>query len=154
VDLSKTLVGIWDVVNLPASLNNEKRGTAMGQVEFKSDGSYVMLNGAFLAVGSMAPAIADCSSYAQWESFKFKVIDGVIQFERINPLTHTTVFAPGSRIGTISQVTKSTINAVTFYNDGTLSRLVRVTPVPDGTKASTPVSPFRLSRKFNKERAL
>lgn len=120
VNLPKTIVGIWDIVNLPG--NGICAGQSAGRVQINADGTFTMISGAFAAAASFA----DGESCYQYKNFNFEVAgeSSAIVFTRSKPTD--PMYPNGPSTTALSIVVKATTNAITLYNGGSLSTLKRV----------------------------
>lgn len=127
VDLSKAIVGIWNVQNLTS--DPTYRGDfAMGKVEFKADGSYIIISGGFAAAGKV---VAGTNSFCTVPtSTGYTLVDGAVYF---------TASSGGDSVTTVAKVTSDTI---TLIGDGgcglqgqaRISRLTRAAIQPAALK--------------------
>ncbi|MDM0103645.1 hypothetical protein QTH97_01780 [Variovorax sp. J22R24] len=147
VNLSKTLVGVWDIVNLPGNTSDgSASGTCAmqptGKVQINADGTFSVLNGAFLAAGTSAPDDGTCYNFVE---NKFEVVaDGAaVMFTYAKSTNRLYPLGPGKTA--MPLVVKSRENYITLSNGGQLSILKRsgTTQPVSAPAASQPVGSGR-----------
>jgi hypothetical protein len=103
VDMSKTIVGVWDVQNITSDSTYQGQWST-GKVEFKSDGSYIISNGGFGAAGKVASGTSSFCNIPT--SSTYTLIDGAIYF------------GADSGGDSVAIVAKITSNGMTLIGDG------------------------------------
>ncbi|MDM0073238.1 hypothetical protein QTH90_02520 [Variovorax sp. J2P1-59] len=123
VDLQKAIVGVWNVENF-SSDSTYAGEFASGRVEFRTNGSYVILSGGFAAAGKVAPGTTSFCIVPN--AMSFSLVDGAIYFQ---------ADSGGNSVATVA---KSTTSAITLIGDGgcgqqgtsRISRLTRLGTQP------------------------
>lgn len=156
VDLTTNIIGIWNIENISGGSVFGSGPTTIGQVEFKSDGTFVMLSGGFSAPGTTvatAPWLADhfndylaraasvpgglklCNE-AKMES-SYRVVDGVIVFTFGPRKSFTTVLKNSTDVVALMGLAGNGCNT-----EHSISRLTRVVaPTPASLKSKPKASP-------------
>jgi hypothetical protein len=119
VDLSRTLVGAWNVENITDD-QAYTGATSTGRVAFAGDGTYSVTSGGFAAAGRVAPG-TDSPCYLP-TSTSYTMVDGAIFFQSNGG---------GNSVATVA---KATADAITLIGDGGcgaqgISRISRLTRV-------------------------
>jgi hypothetical protein len=143
VDIATNIVGVWDVKNYTAYSIFNYPETAVGQVEFKADGTYTVISGGFAVAGKVAigtPGWATTNSYGNSkicvspQAVTYEIVDGAVFFR-----------AEGRGDG-LTSVAKNTKDSITLVGSAGcqlsgnhLSRLTRVgsTPAPKAQPVMT-----------------
>ena len=123
VDVSKAIVGVWDVENVVRG----GCGQPTGRVQFKADGTFEMLSGSLDVAGAYAADTAQpgtaCIGFG---SYKYTVLEGAFKFVSADPLSGN--YPPGTGNTTAGVTIKATDNSLTLYGgfNGQLSLLTKV----------------------------
>jgi len=140
VNVSKAIVGVWDVQNFPGVATGCGVNLT-GRVEFREDGTFTMLAGSLSAarefadgadwVGPPPPSGTRCQGNRDQ---RFQLVHGGIYFQKTIP---AGVFVPGAAAGMISA--KSS-DAITIFGSDSISHLTRVGTSPASNQNTQPVS--------------
>lgn len=128
VNVSKSIVGIWDIENYPAT--SWCHGSS-GRVQFNADGTATMISGGFLALSAFASAEhPNPSCRYTYQSHTYRTIaDGaavVVEHSKYSD----PQFPNYEASQTFSLIMKPTVNSMTFTSGNFMSILKRVGPTP------------------------
>ncbi|MGK6309789.1 hypothetical protein [Variovorax sp. DT-64] len=137
VNVSKSIVGTWDVENYPAT--SWCHGSS-GRVQLNADGTATMISGGFFALGSFSPdGNANPSCRYTYQSHTYRIIaDGAAVAVEHSKYSDPQ-FPNAEATQTVALILRPTVDSMTFTSGNVVSTLKRVGPTP--TVSAPPAAP-------------
>lgn len=164
VDLTTNIVGVWNIENISDGVLFGTGPTTTGRVEFKPDGSFVVLSGGFAAPGTTVasapwlttdvnefhtrrftePNLKFCAAAASTQNYR--VVDGVVIFNLGGRFSWTTVLKNSADVITLMGTPNNGCNT-----EISISRLTRVTTgtTPASLKSKPKTTPTIIKTALN-----
>jgi hypothetical protein len=136
VDIATNIVGVWDVKNYTAYSVFNYPETAVGQVEFRADGTYTVISGGFAVAGKVAVGTPGWATTHVYGSNKMCVSPQAVTYEIVDGAVFFRAEGRGDGLSSVAKNTKDSITLVGSagcqLSGNHLSRLTRVgsTPAP------------------------